>query len=249
MIPLLSEPGRPFAIGHRGAMGHAPENTMASFQRGWELGAGLVELDIHVSADDALIVIHDERLDRTTDSSGLVAELTVDQIKRADAGSWYGPEFAGEGVPLLSEVIEWARGKIGLAIEVKNGPIFYPRIAELLVRELDQREFVDEALVISFDHPALRRLKELNPRIKTGMLYGARLLDPVAAARAVGAEVVRPRHDYLAPEDVEPLHRAGIAVSPWNVQDEWAMRRAIEMGVDSFGTNYPDRLRRLLEGG
>jgi glycerophosphoryl diester phosphodiesterase len=227
-------------------MGHAPENTMASFRKGWELGAGLLELDIHVSADKALVVIHDETLDRTTNGAGFIKDLSVEQIKAVDAGSWYGPEFAGECVPLLGEVIEWARGKIGLAVEVKCGPIFYTDIDALLVRELEVRDFVDQVLVISFDHPLLRRIKTLQPQIKTGMLYGARLLDPVQAARAVGADAVRPRHDYLAPEDVEPLHRAGIAVSPWGVQEEWAMRRAIGMGVDSMGTNYPDRLLRLL---
>jgi glycerophosphoryl diester phosphodiesterase len=227
-------------------MGHAPENTMASFRKGWELGAGLLELDVHVSADKALVVMHDYTLDRTTNGSGFIKDLSVEQIKAVDAGSWYGAEFAGERVPLLGEVIDWVRGKIGLAVEVKSGPIFYSDIDALLVKELEERDFVDQVLVISFDHQVLRRIKTRQPQLKTGMLYVARLLDPVQAARAVGADAVRPRHDSLAPEDVEPLHRGGIAVSPWGVQEEWAMRRAIDMGVDSMGTNYPDRLQRLL---
>ncbi|MCA1643974.1 MAG: glycerophosphodiester phosphodiesterase [Chloroflexi bacterium] len=248
VIPLLSPPGHPFAIGHRGAMGHAPENTMASFRRGWELGAGLLELDVHPSAGGELVVIHDETLDRTTNGHGFIHTLTVEQIKQVDAGAWYDASFAGEHVPLLGEVIDWARGKVGLAVEIKNGPMFYPGIAELVVRELEEREFVDEVLVISFDHQVLHTVKDLNRRLRTGMLYAARLFDPVRAAREVKADAVRPRHDYLAAADVPQLHAAGIAVSPWSVQDEAGMRRVIDMGVDSMGTNFPDRLVRLLEG-
>lgn len=246
MIPLRSPAGRPFAIGHRGAMGHAPENTMPSFELGWQMGAGLLELGVHVTADDQLAVIHDATLDRTTNGSGWVKDHTIAQIQALDAGGWYGPAFAGGRVPLLGEVIEFARGKIGLAIEVKNGPIFYPRIAELLIAELRRRAFVEEVLVISFDHPVLRQIKDLEPRIATGMLYGCRLHDPVAIARAVGASVLRPRHDYLAPEDVAELHAAGLAVSPWTANDEATMRRLIPLGVDSMGTNYPDLLKRLV---
>jgi glycerophosphoryl diester phosphodiesterase len=230
-------------------MGHAPENTLASFRKGIELGAALLELDVQVSRDDQLVVMHDATIDRTTNGHGFVKDLTAEEIRRFDAGSWYGGEFAGQRAPLFGEVVELAKGRVGLAVEVKNGPVFYPRIAELLVEELRRRDFVDEVLIISFDHPALKRLHELEPRLKIGLLYSCRLLDAVAAARAVGAEVVRPRNDFVTPEDVAALHAAGIAVSPWTVNDEALMRRMIELGADSMGTNYPDRLVRLARSG
>lgn len=220
---------------------------MAAFRRGWELGAGLLELDIHVSSDGMLVVMHDDTVDRTTNGHGPVKDLSVRELGSLDAGSWFAPEFAGERVPLLGEVIEWARGKIGLAIEVKNGPTFYPGIAAALVRELRQRDFVQEALVISFDHRVLREVKDLEPEVRVGMLYVARLLDPVAAAHAVGAAVMRPRQDLVTAEDVHLLHQAGIAVSPWTVNDPDVLERCIAMGVDSMGSDYPDRLRAFID--
>ncbi len=101
--------------------------------------------------------------------------------------------------------------------------------------------------MISFDQQVLREVKDLNAQVKVGMLYVARLLDPVAAARAVGADVVRPRHELVTAEDVQLLHQAGIAVSPWTANDKEVLERCIAIGVDSIGTDYPERLRQIIE--
>src|SRR5215471_15400951 len=122
-INLRASGGRPYVIGHRGAMGHAPENTFASFRKGFELGAPLLELDVHLSADGQLVVIHDETVDRTTNGSGRVADMSTAEIRRLDAGSWFGCAFAGEPVPMLSEVLQWMHGRVGLVIELKLGPV------------------------------------------------------------------------------------------------------------------------------
>jgi glycerophosphoryl diester phosphodiesterase len=156
----------------------------------------LLELDVHLSADRRLIVIHDETVDRTTDGSGRVADLTSDQIRRLDAGSWFSPNFAGEQVPLLDDVLDWARGRAGLVIELKLGPVWY------------------EVLVISNDHFAVRRIKQLDPAVKTAIVYGGRPVDPVSMAVAAGADAVRPQHYTLAGEDVAVCHTVGLAVIP-----------------------------------
>jgi glycerophosphoryl diester phosphodiesterase len=229
-------------------MGHSPENTLASFRKGVELGATMLELDIHLSADGELIVIHDDDIDRTTDGSGRVGEMTAAEIRRLDAGSWYAPEFAGERVPLLGEVLDWARGRASPVIELKLGPIWYEGIEEKLVGTLRDRDAVAEVLVISNDHFAVRRVKELEAAVSTAILYGGRPIDPVGMARAALADAVRPSHWHLTREDVIACHDAGLAVIPWTVNDEASMRRVVGLGVDGMSSNYPELLPRVLEG-
>jgi glycerophosphoryl diester phosphodiesterase len=241
-IELRAPVGRPYVVGHRGAMGHAPENTLASFRKGVELGAPLLELDVHLSADGRLVVIHDETVDRTTDGAGRVRDLTVDEIRRLDAGSWFGPDFAGEPVPLLDEVLAWARGRAGLVIELKLGPVWYAGIEQALVTALERQAAEAEVLVISFDHFAVRRVKQLAPAVKTAIMYAGRPLDPVGMARAAGADAVRPDQYTVTGEDVAACHAAGLAVIPWTVNDAASMRRMVELGVDGMSSNYPELL-------
>ncbi len=229
-------------IGHQGARGCAPGNTMASFERGLALEADLIELDVHLSADGHLVVIDDSTVDRMTNASGYVKDMTLAQLKELDAGSWYGPEFAGERIPTLAEVLEWAKGKVSLVIEIKNGPIFYPGIEERVVEALEA--YGMEENVISFDHRCVRRVKEPRPGA-TGILYVGRLTDPVAAASAAMADAIHPKADYLTAETVEAAHRAGLAVSTWTLNDPPQTKKFIGMGVDSIGTDYPDRLRTI----
>lgn len=246
MIKLRrSEGEKAFIIGHRGAMGYAPENTMASFQRGLELGADLIELDVHLSADGHLVVIHDPTVDRTTDGTGYVKDMTLAQLKKLNSGFWFSSEFAGERIPSLIEVLEWARGRVYLVIEIKNGPVFYPGIEEKLVEALEAYGTEEEAILISFDHRCVRRVKGLRSGIKTGILYVGRLANLVAAAQAAMADAIHPKADYLTAQDVEEAHKAGLAVSTWNVNDLMWAKRFVGMGVDSIGTNYPDMLRSV----
>src|SRR5918912_617430 len=128
---LEQERGRVWVVGHRGAMGHCPENTLASFERGLDLGADWVELDVHLSRDGALVVIHDETLERTTNGAGLVKDHDLAELRRLDAGAWFGPEFAGQRLPTLDEALAWAvRRGLVLDVELKNGPVFYPGLEE-----------------------------------------------------------------------------------------------------------------------
>ena len=245
-IELLAPPGRPYVVGHRGAMGHAPENTMAAFRKGVELGARMLELDVMLTRDGRLVVIHDDTIDRTTDGRGAVAELTADEICCHDAGRWYGAAFAGERVPLLGEVLDWARGRAHPVIELKWGSAWQPGIEAVLVADLRAHDAVGEVLVISSDHHAVRQVKALAPAVATAIMYGGRPVDPVAMARAAGADAVRPGHWLVTAEDIALLHAAGLAVIPWTVNDEASMRRMVGLGVDGFSSNYPDLLARIL---
>src|SRR5215831_1605155 len=141
--------GRVWVCGHRGAMGHCPENTMISFERGLELGADWIELDVHLSRDEALIVIHDETLDRTTDGHGLVRDHTLAELRQLDAGD-------GQRLMTLDEVLDWASQRTAVVdIEIKNAPIYYEEIEDAVVVAETRAKMVDRVIVISFDHASV----------------------------------------------------------------------------------------------
>ena len=241
--------GRVWVIGHRGAMGHCPENTFVSFERALELGADWIELDVHLTRDGALAVIHDETVDRTTDGHGFVRDHTLAELKKLDAGAWFGSEFAGQRIPSLDEVLVWARKRNTVVdIEIKNAPIYYAGIEEAVVESLDRSGMAEQVILISFDHRSVRRVKALDARVVTGVLYAARPTDAgLGLARAAHADAVLPHWAYVTPEDVRVAHEAGLAVAPWATSDPEVLRALVGAGVDAIGTNHPDVLRRLLE--
>jgi glycerophosphoryl diester phosphodiesterase len=246
---LNQERGRVWVVGHRGAMGYCPENTFASFERGLALGADWIELDVHLTRDGALAVIHDETLDRTTNGHGLVGEHTLAELKQLDAGSWFDPRFAGERIPTLDEVLEWARVRNTVVdIEIKNGPVLYAGIEEAVVRSLDRHGMAEQVIVISFDHRAVQRVRQIDPRVVTGVLYACRPADGgLGLAKQVRAEALLPHYAYVTAEDVRGAHDAGLAVAPWTSSDPGVLRRLIAAGVDAIGTNHLDVLRRIVD--
>lgn len=241
--------GRPLVVGHRGAMGYRPENTLASYAHALELGADLIELDVHLTRDGALAVIHDETLDRTTDGQGLVRDHTLAELKALDAGAWFGDgRYAGQRIPSLDEVLAWAREHGTLVdIEVKNGPIYYAGIEQALVEALDRAGMAERAIVIAFDHAVVQRVRALDDRIATGVLYAARPVDPLALARAADADALLPHWAYVTPEDVRAAHAAGLGVAPWVSSDPQVLTYLVRCGVDAIGTNHPDVLRRIVD--
>jgi glycerophosphoryl diester phosphodiesterase len=245
-VKLLRQPGRPvLRVGHRGAKGHAPENTLASFKKGVELGVDAVETDVHLSADGQLVVIHDHTVDRTTNGKGFVKDMTVEQLKQLDAGLWYDPRFAGERILTLPELLEWAKDRVPVAIEIKNGPIYYPGIGSKTVTLLREYGMLQQAMLVSFDHFVLRECKMMEPEVATGILYAARLVNPVGAAQAAGADALHPHWSYVTPDLIEMAHTAGLAVSPWCPNDLPTIKYLEAMGVDSIGTDYPDLFAQL----
>jgi glycerophosphoryl diester phosphodiesterase len=248
---LQQERGRVWVVGHRGAMGYCPENTFASFERARALGADWIELDVHLSRDGVPVVIHDETLDRTTNGHGLVGAHTLDELKQLDAGAWFDPRFAGERIPTLDEVLGLALArKIVVDIEIKNAPVYYEGIEAAVVHALEQHRMIEQAIVISFDHRAVQRVKKLQRRVVTGVLYACRPADGgLGLARQVDAEVLLPHYAYVTSEDVRAAHDAGLAVAPWTSSDLHVLRHLIALGVDAIGTNHPDVLRQILEAG
>lgn len=220
-------------VGHRGASGHAPENTLASFALAVEMGADLVECDVHLSADGVPVVIHDETLDRTTAGAGLVQAHTARQL-------------AALGVPTLDELLTWAASRVPVSIEIKHGPLYYDGLVERTVDLVRAHAMPDRAFVISFDHFALRRVKELEPTIACGALFGARPVDGPAIARACRADALLPHWAFATRDVVDQAHAAGLAVSVWTCNDDVSIGAALAAGVDGIATDYPDRVRARL---
>jgi glycerophosphoryl diester phosphodiesterase len=229
-------------IGHRGAMGYAPENTIVSFQKAIELGVDAVELDVHLTRDGGVVVLHDPVLERTTSGRGLVRDHTLAEICDLDAGAHFGSEFAGQQVPALDEVLAWARGRCVVDIEIKGDPAPYPGIEERVVALVRSNDMVDQAIVISFEHPTARRVKALAPEIAAGVLYRCRPVDAVAMARAAGVEALLPHWSDCRAEDVARAHDAGLSVHAWATSEPAEIRALLTMGVDSICSNHPDRV-------
>ncbi len=245
----LASPGRPVVVGHRGAMGYDPENTMRSFRHAIELGADWIEFDVHLAADGTPVVIHDETLDRTTNGKGWVGKHTLEQLRGLDAGSHRGAQFAGERIPTLDEVLTWAHdAPTFVDIEIKSGPVRYSGIERAVVEALDRAAMIDRAIVISFDHHAVRRVRELSEKLATGVLYAGRPIDGIGMAQAAGADALLPHWAYVLAEDVQVAHASGIAVAPWVTSDPAIARQLFEMGVDALGTNHPDVIRTVADG-
>jgi glycerophosphoryl diester phosphodiesterase len=233
-------------VAHRGASREAPENTLAAFRLALAAGAPAVECDVQRTRDGRLIVIHDQTVDRTTDGRGTAAALTFEEIRRLDAGSWFGPAFAGERVPALDEVLGLVRDRAFVFLEIKNGPMFYEGIEAQVADALRRHGMLEAALVMSFDHPAVRTMRAAAPEVATAIIYNAGLVDPAAAARAADADAVCPSWSLMTPGAVADAHAAGLGVFSWTIDEEAALRRCLAWGVDGATSNDVRLLTRVL---
>lgn len=234
-------------LGHRGAMGHAPENTMPSFYKAIELKATMFELDIHMSRDGELVVIHDAIVDRTTSGTGKVSEMTWDEIRQLDAGSWFGPEFRKVRVPRLEDVFDEVGDRIQINVEIKAGDELYEAIVEKLARLIKEKDLAEQVVISSFHPQYLIEARSLLPEIQIGLIYSKPREDAVGEAVAAGWQALHPHVSQVTKELVDKAHSRGLIVRAWNPNEIEPMRMMIEAGVDGVGTDYPDRLRALAE--
>ena len=210
--PLIAHTGRIHLCGHRGHSVGAPENTLPALTRAAELGAGVAEIDVVLTRDDALVLMHDEFLDRTTGGTGPIDEVDLVDVRKLDAGIWFGRAFAATPVPTLAEAIAHARMLgIGLLVEIKER-----RRQDLAVQrialELKRLDATADVLVISFDHPSLVALRQTLPAARTELITHARHLDPASLVQAAGAVSISIEWDMFDSEDTKSLHAAGIAI-------------------------------------
>ncbi|NEZ45731.1 glycerophosphodiester phosphodiesterase [Clostridium niameyense] len=234
-------------MAHRGAAAYAPENTIAAFTKAIEMKADAIELDIHLSKDDHIVVIHDEKVDRTTNGKGLVMEFTLEELKRLDAGSWFNKEFKNEKIPTLREVLELVAYKnIDLNIEIKAGYRVYPNIEEKLLRLLKEYEIMDRCIISSFDHYSLVKIKNLCLEIKTGMLYSASLYEPWDYAKSIKVDALHPFYITVTEDFIKKAYMNSLEINPYTVDDEIIMGKLALGGVSNIITNYPDKAKNII---
>lgn len=238
---------KPLVIAHRGAAGEAPENTLGSFRLALEQGADAIELDVHLSRDGELIVCHDHTIDRTTTGSGAIRELTVSELKRADAGVKFAAAFEAERLPLLEEVFALVPPHV--MINVENKDFADDGVAHKLYELLKRTDRIDGVVVSSFNHKSLARLKRLAPEVRVGLLYASDHVNHRRMAEAAGMPVysLHPHYHGIDAEDIADAAANGIRVYPWTVNGEKDMKRLIAAGASGIITDYPGRLKRLLD--
>lgn len=234
----------PLIVAHRGYSSHYPENTLAAFRAAIEAGAHMVELDVNLSRDRQLIVIHDESVDRTTDGSGPVQAQTAAQLGRLDAGSWFDPRFAGEKIPTLEQVLGALKGNIGVNIEIKPEAFEAHELKDAVERQVWElvraMGMQDDVLVSSFEWRALERLRNLDSAIALGLLSDM----PANESLFHWYQRVRgfswhPDYRVLTPSQVKTLHNMGARVLPYAVDGKIDIPGMLSMGVDGLILDDP----------
>jgi len=227
---------------HRGASFCLPENTLEAFSLAVEQGADGVELDVQLSKDGEIVVAHDERLERVSNGTGYVNDLTLKELKSLDFGKLF-PGGKAYRIPLLSEVFSLLKpSNLTVNIELKTTERLYPELPQKLIALAEEYAMSERIIYSSFNHYSLKQIKTLDPKAKIGMLYDFGIVDPWVYANYLGAEAIHPHYYIIAalPETVEHCHEHGVMVNVWTVDDPQTVKLMLKCGVDGIITNKPD---------
>lgn len=236
---------------HRGASAYAPENTMPAFRLAMEMGADGIELDIHLTKDRHFVVCHDGSVERCSNGTGQIHEMTLQQLRALDFGSWFSPRFAGTLISTLEEVLEAVRNLTVLNIELK-GPLpdgqDLDEALSILYRTLKKYPVGQRVILSTFWHDWAGRLRELYPDMRTGLLYGETYTaaQTLELAARFQASAVHPALNGVTPEIVRACHAKGLLVNVWTVDRPEDIEKAVSLGVDGIISNVPDRVLRAL---
>lgn len=226
--------------GHRGASAHAPENTLEAFALSMEMGAEGFELDVHMSKDGELVVIHDETVDRTTDGTGFVRNLTLQQLKELDASAFM-EGFKNCRIPTLREVFTLVQDTHHIVnVEIKTDECDYPGIEEKCLALAKEMGVEERVIYSSFNHHTLIKMRQLKPDVKLGMLFGDIMVKPWEYANQLNVEYLHPmKMNIYVPDFAKDATEAGYGINMWTINDEETINYCLEQGVGII-TNYPD---------
>ncbi|MDR2465669.1 MAG: glycerophosphodiester phosphodiesterase [Streptococcaceae bacterium] len=228
---------------HRGYRGKYPENTCLAFQKAVEIGADGIELDVHLSKDQQLVVMHDERIDRTTDGTGYIQEYSLRELKRFDAGSWFDSSFAGERIPTLEEVLDLLeemnfQGKLN--IEIKTDEIQYPRIEEKVVQLMQSKELSFSYLYSSFHFPSLERVRELDAEAEIAYVFYEEEKKLKRSLEENWVTAFHPKLTWAKTQDTQSVKQFQKKMRIWTVNEAEEIRLMLELGVEGIFTDFPE---------
>ena len=233
-------------VAHRGSSGSYPENTRIALEKAIESGVDMIEVDCQLSKDGQVVVIHDGRLDRTAGVKGYVRGKTLKQLKRLDIGAWFDKSFAGERILTLEEAMEIAHDKVELNAELKpaiHGPL---GIELKILFILSHYGYLDRSILSSFDYRALRRVRELGPEARIGVLYGAESKEnPFQLAREIGAYSLHIQKELATPPLLEKAAQIGVKTLVWTVNEVREMEKFLASGVDGIISDFPEKFWKI----
>ncbi len=227
---------------HRGASYVAPENTLAAMSAAVEAGAEFAELDVGLTRDGQVVLMHDRTVDRTTDGTGDLGDFYLEELRSLEVGSWFGEEFDGEPIPTLREVIRFAKGQLKLNIEIKTSRE-EPTIAAAVVEIIRSEGFGEECMVTSFSRETIEEVKRIAPELRTGFIFGKDYPDDVFEG---GWEVLSSNYEVVDSMFVARAKQNGKSVHVWTVDERDLMLRLIRLGVDGIISNRPALLLEVI---
>lgn len=233
---------------HRGASGYMPENTLISFYKAVELKADGVELDIQLSKDGEIVVIHDEKVNRTTDHKGWVKDFTLKELKAMNA-NYKHPEMDKVEIPTMREVFKLLKPtNLCINIELKTSIFDYEGIEEKIIQMVKEEGFEDRVIYSSFNHYSIQRIQQLDPNAKTAFLYSDSPFDMPEYGRDHHVNALHPAaYNLRFPEYMEKCKAYGLDVNVWTVNEEEVAQMCLQYGVNTLITNYPDKMRKVVE--
>lgn len=246
MISLSqSDPSSTFVVAHRGASGYAPENTLAAVKLGWEMGATAVEIDVHLTLDNTVVVIHDKNTKRTAGKELIIATATYDQLKTLDVGRWKDEKYAGEQIPRLIDIVNAIPKGKKLVVEIKSDT----KIVSVIGDELRNHPKVDRLIFIAFDYETIVETKKSFPSNKSFWLcsrFKTDIKSTLEKVKVDGLDGVDLNFRIIDREVMQNAKELGLEVHTWTVNDVDKAKELQELGISSITTDYPDRLLEII---
>lgn len=233
---------------HRGASHYAPENTLVAFQKAVSMGADGIELDVQMTQDGELVVIHDEKIDRTSNGKGYVKDYTLEKLKTYDFRNGFLP-YKEEKIPTLAEVYELIKPThLVINVELKNSIIRYKGMEEKVLKLAKDMGMEERIIYSSFNHESLKYIREIDKKVQLGMLYSDGWLDVISYAQNLKINALHPAGYLLQDKElVKAIKNKGLLLHPWTINTEAAMKSLLEREVEAIITNKPDVARRVVD--
>jgi glycerophosphoryl diester phosphodiesterase len=233
-------------IAHRGASGNFPENSRLAFEKAIEARVDMIECDCQLSRDGHVVVFHDERLDRTARVKGAVNNHTLAELKKLDIGEWRTRAHKGERILTLEEVLDVVRQRVNLCLEIKQFPESPQGIELKVLFILSHYDYLDRAILASFDYHCLDRVRELAPEARLGVIFGSGgAEDPLAAARRLTAASILVQRELATREFLQKAWDDGLDVYVWTVNEVREMEKFASVGVQGIISDFPERFWKL----